>query len=344
MLTKEDKLGRKDAISKKYMSDNMKFADAFNFYLYSGKWKIKPDDLVERDITEIALPYKNREEAYTIERYRDLLKKCVVKSDDKFIYLLLGIENQSDIHYAMPIRNMLYDALNYTEQVADISEKHKRENDKMSSSEFLSGITREDKIIPVVTLVIYWGSSKWDAPKSLCEMFREVDLDTMQFINDYRINLIAPNEIKDFSMFKTELGKVLEFLNASDDLDKMRKILERNRESYLHMDIDSARMIETFSKTKLETEKYEEEEEEINMCKAIDDMIKEAEQKAEQKGVQRKLIEQVCKKVKKNKPVTVIAEELEESVEDIVNIYDIVLKYAPDYNLDMICNEIASYN
>lgn len=121
-------------------------------------------------------------------------------------------------------------------------------------------------------------------------------------------------------------------------------ILERNRESYLHMDIDSARMIETFSKTKLETEKYEEEEEEINMCKAIDDMIKEAEQKAEQKGVQRKLIEQVCKKVKKNKPVTVIAEELEESVEDIVNIYDIVLKYAPDYNLDMICNEIASYN
>ena len=358
MLSKEDKLGRKDTISKKYMSDNVKFADAFNFYLYSGKQIINPDDLIERDTTEIALPYKNREETYTVEKYRDLLKKSVIKSDDKFIYLLLGIENQSEIHYAMPVRNMLYDALNYTEQISDIAGKHKRENDKMSSPEFLSGITKEDKIIPVVTLVIYWGSSNWDAPKSLCEMFRKVDIDTMRFINDYRINLIAPNEIKDFSMFKTELGKVLEFLNASEDLDKMRNILERNREAYLHMDMDSARMIETFSKTKLETEKYEEEEE-INVCKAIDDMIQEAVeekeiqmckaiddmiQESEQKGIQRKRIELICKKVKKNKSVTVIADELEESVEDIVNIYDIVVKYAPDYNLDIICNEIANYN
>ena len=44
------------------------------------------------------------------------------------------------------------------------------------------------------------------------------------------------------------------------------------------MDIDSARMIETFGNTKLDIEKYEDEEE-INMCKAIHDMILEGEQK-----------------------------------------------------------------
>ena len=351
-------MGRKDTISKKYMSDNVKFADAFNFYLYSGKQIIKPENLIERDITEMALPYKNKDKVYTVEKYRDLLKKCIVKSDEKFIYLLLGIENQSDIHYAMPVRNMLYDALNYTEQVSDIAEKHKRENDKMSGPEFLSGITKSDKIIPVVTLVIYWGSSNWDAPKSLYEMFHNVDLNTAQFINDYRINLIAPNEIKDFSMFKTELGKVLEFLNASDDLEKMRKIIEKNHETYLHMDIHSARMIETFSKTKLETEKYEEEEE-MNVCKAIDDMIQEAVQEketqmrktiedkffeGEQNGAQKKLIELICKKVKKDKPVAVIADELEENVNDIQHIYDKVVKYAPEYNVDLICREMANYS
>ena len=58
------------------------------------------------------------------------------------------------------------------------------------------------------------------------------------------------------------------------------KNIEKNHETYLHMDVDSARMIETFSKTKLETEKYEEEEE-MNVCKAIDDMIKEAVQEKE---------------------------------------------------------------
>ena len=49
------------------------------------------------------------------------------------------------------------------------------------------------------------------------------------------------------------------------------------------MDIDSARMIETFGNTKLDIEKYEDEE--INMCKAIDDMILEGEQKGIQKGI-----------------------------------------------------------
>lgn len=359
------------------MSDNVKFADAFNFYMYRGKQIIKPNDLIEKDITEIALPYKNGK-TYTVEKYRDLLKKCIVKSDEKFIYLLLGIENQSDIHYAMPIRNMLYDALNYAEQVSDIAEKHKRENDKMSGPEFLSGITKIDKIIPVVTLVIYWGSSNWDAPKSLYEMFHNVDLNTAQFINDYHINLIVPNEITDFSMFKTELGKVLEFLNASDDLEKMRKIIEKNHETYLHMDVDSARMIETFSKTKLETEKYEEEEE-INVCKAIDDMIKEAVQEketqmrnmiqeaVEKKGTQMrnmiqeavdekenqirnmleeetkaKLIEKICKKIKKNKSLEVIADELEEDVNEIKSVYDEAMEYVLDTNAEVIYDKTIS--
>lgn len=52
------------------MSDNVKFADAFNFYLYSGKQIIKPENLIERDITEIALPHKNGK-TYTVEKYRE---------------------------------------------------------------------------------------------------------------------------------------------------------------------------------------------------------------------------------------------------------------------------------
>lgn len=69
-MLKGENLGRKDTISKKYMSDNVKFADAFNFYLYSGKQIIKPENLIERDITEIALPHKNGE-TYTVEKYRE---------------------------------------------------------------------------------------------------------------------------------------------------------------------------------------------------------------------------------------------------------------------------------
>ena len=37
---------------------------------------------------------------------------------------------------------------------------------------------------------------------------------------------------------------------------KMKKLLVENCECYLHMDVDSARMIETFGNTKLDIEKY----------------------------------------------------------------------------------------
>lgn len=48
----------------------------------------------------------------------------------------------------------------------------------------------------------------------------------------------------------------------------------------------------------------------------------------------------VVKKVQKDKNLEQIAEELEESVEDIQPIYDIVKKYAPEYDVDAITAEV----
>ena len=56
-------------------------------------------------------------------------------------------------------------------------------------------------------------------------------------------------------------------------------------------------------------------------------------------GENRKLIELICKKLKKNKSVECIAEELEESPENIQQICTIAAAYAPDYDCDKICRE-----
>lgn len=77
--------------------------------------------------------------------------------EDEAAYILLGIENQTDIHYAMPVRNMIYDALQYGKQVADTAARHRR-NDKGSkkqhtNGEYLSGFYKEDALKPVITLV-----------------------------------------------------------------------------------------------------------------------------------------------------------------------------------------------
>ena len=278
-------MGKQDLLAKKYMSDNEKFADVFNYYLYNGKQVIKPENLHEESISEIALPYSEKNKNTFIEKYRDIIKRCVVKSDNHYTYFLLGIENQSEVHYAMPVRNMLYDSLNYSGQVSRIEKNHKKCKDKLSSAEYLSGVTKSDKITPVITLVLYWGNEAWDGPKSLYEMFKETDLDILRYVNDYHINLIEPKDIKDFSKFRTELGKVLEFINASDSLAKMKEILENNHEYYLHMDLESARMIETFGKAKIDMKQYEKNKEEVDMCKAIEDMILEGKQEGIQEGI-----------------------------------------------------------
>ena len=63
-----------------------------------------------------------------------------------------------------------------------------------------------------------------------------------------------------------------------------------------------------------------------------------AEGRAE--GAVHHLVASVVKKVQKNKTLEQIADELEESVEDIQLIYDIVNKHATEYDVDAITAEV----
>ena len=152
------------------------FADAFNYLLYDGRAVIEPENLKEMDPAGIALPFgardgkesrKGKEEA--VQKYRDLLKNAVFMEDGKTAYVLLGIENQTDIHYAMPVKNAIYDALQYGRQVSDIAarhradrKKHSETEKKVSGGEYLSGFYKEDRLTPVITLVIHFGAKEWD--------------------------------------------------------------------------------------------------------------------------------------------------------------------------------------
>lgn len=123
-------MGLADTVTKAYMKDNSVFADAFNYLIYGGEAVVDPKQLQELDTTETALPFGSQDEEgkqpeEAVQKYRDVLKSAIIKQDDEAAYILLGIENQTDIHYAMPVRNIIYDALQYGKQVADIAAKHR---------------------------------------------------------------------------------------------------------------------------------------------------------------------------------------------------------------------------
>ena len=201
----------KDVLTKKYLSRPDIFADAFNYYLFDGSPVIKPDDLAEQDTAELAIIEKLGR-IFADQKLRDVLKLCTIRNSSHATLILLGIEAQSMVNYIMPVRDNLYDAINYYAQTREIRRNHLETKDLKEPAEFISGFTRKDTLKPVITLCICLDKAKWDAPKSLSDMFGKIDERLKPFINDYRLNLITPDEITDFSRFRSALGQILEFV------------------------------------------------------------------------------------------------------------------------------------
>ena len=230
-------MGMTDTVTKEYMRGNKVFADAFNYLIYGGEQVVKPALLQELDTTEIAIPFALDEEENTteeaVQKYRDVLKSTVIMQDAKASYILLGVENQTDVHYAMPVRNIIYDALQYGKQVSEVAKKHKNQSDgkRHNRGEYLSGFYKEDRIRPVITLVIHFGANKWDGPLSLYEMMDLEDEKLLEFVQDYRIFLIDPYKLtdNDLEKFSSSLGDVLGYIKYSKD--KMAPKMYKNGDS-----------------------------------------------------------------------------------------------------------------
>ena len=265
----------KDTVTKEYMQDNEVFADVFNFLLYDGEQVIKPEQLRPLDTTAIALPYGEDNKSAPIQKYRDILKMVTAMQDDKMAYLLLGIENQSQIHYAMPVRNMLYDAIQYVRQVEDTAKSHKNgENKADSKAEFLSGFYHTDKLLPVITVTVYFGADEWNAPKSLHDIIEIDDKGLLKFIPDYKMNLIAPYNIDDweFSKFHTELSLAMKYIKYSKSKKRLKELVHED-EAYRNVSRRTADMVNIVTGSDLS---YKMGEERVDMCKAIEDMRKDA--------------------------------------------------------------------
>ena len=273
-------MGKPNVVTKQYMKNNARFADACNFFLFHGEQVIKPEDLEEKDVTELALPKGLKGAA--VEKIRDILKGCCAKTAQGVTYLIVGMENQADVHYAMVVRNMLYDALNYSSQV-EACVKENRKNKDLSDAEFLSGFTKTDILHPVITLTIFWNYGTWDGARSLHDMFDVQDKAILDYVSDYKLNLIVPEEIKDFEKFKTELGPLLEFISDAGDGKRLKKALKEKEERWSVLGSEEVNLLNICLKAKLEIESDAEKGAEGKVCKGIRELeeMRRAEGRAE---------------------------------------------------------------
>ncbi|MDD6886659.1 MAG: Rpn family recombination-promoting nuclease/putative transposase [Solobacterium sp.] len=287
-------MGNIDKLTTKFMNHNDVFADAFNFFIYNGEKIIDASTLKPMDshiLLDIFDWDKSKQSYKTVQKYRDVFKQTVIKYNDEAAYVLLGVENQTDIHYAMPVRNMIYDALSYAEQVSARGYYNKKNKTAKDGVEFLSGFLKTDKLIPVITLVVYFGVEKWDGPISLHEMLDTNNDVVLKYIQDYRINLIEPSGIKEeeLELFTSDLKEVLTFIKFSKDSEKIKEhYMDRGK---VMIDNDAIRVIETVTNIKVPKKKGRKK---TDMCEAINKLIEE-EVSAIKKIAQERTAEEVNK-------------------------------------------------
>lgn len=286
-----------DTITKDYVKDTVVFADIFNYYVYGGKQVIKPEQLTERDSTKLALPYGADSAVVPVQKFRDVQKLYAAMTDGKIEYILYGVENQTETHYAMAVKSNLYDALEYAGQVEEAAKSHRRAmkltKEKngdtaktLNTGEFLSGFWKEDRLIPSITLTISFNSEIWDGPLSLFDMMDAVDPSVLACINNYKVHLIAPAQMTDneISKFQSSFREVMFFIKYSKDKKKLTEILESNKTRFQNLERRAADVIKIITNSRI---KYKESEKVIDVCQAIQDMLKESELIGEERGEER---------------------------------------------------------
>jgi hypothetical protein len=166
----------------------------------------------------------------TEQRFRDLLKMAEIKYDDKAVYLMVGIENQSEIDRSMAVRTMLSDSLQYMMQIERIKKNHQKNHDKPEdASEYMSGFYRDDKLLPVITLTVYFGGKSWDAPTDLYSML-DASPEILRLVDNYHLHLIDPHAIsnENFGKFRTELRNVMKFVKYSNNKSELVDMMNQD--------------------------------------------------------------------------------------------------------------------
>lgn len=312
-------MAKKAAAVKQWIGNRKRFANLFNAKIFGGVQIIKPEDLepIESE-THILIQTKDGKKQ-EIHRYRDIAMRWKGKMD----FMIFACENQDKIHYAMPVRTMLYDGLSYVQQMKLMWDL-RDETDEMTNDEFLSKFCKDDKICPVITLVFYFGEKEWDASLDLYGMFDiEEILRTNEalkkYIPNYTINLIDAERLENLAVFQRDLQVIFGLLKCRKDKQKLKQYVKDNKEFFKSVDMDTGMAIGAFmnSSNIMNGMRNQDEGGRVDMCKAMEDWAADERAEGKLEGEENKMVELIRKKLEKGKDISTIADEVEET-EDVV--------------------------
>ncbi len=135
-----------------------------------------------------------------------------------------------------------------------------------------------------MTLVIYFGADEWDGSKCIFDMFPDnIDTKILALADNYKINLISPNEMSDEELDKlqTSLREVIKYIKYSKDKNKINEIVNTD-ERFSKLERSAFNVINTCTNSNL---KIDDNEEVVDMCQAILDIRQDARNEGWNEGI-----------------------------------------------------------
>ncbi|HJC47152.1 MAG TPA: Rpn family recombination-promoting nuclease/putative transposase [Candidatus Lachnoclostridium pullistercoris] len=287
MAEKRIRLRAYDAEVREALKAPEIFADLFNGSVFEGRQVISPETLRPAEEEEYGPSGKNsREILYGI---RDISREGLWGSTR--LRVLLNVEGQRLSDYAMPVRLMKYDALRYDREVRILRKRHSRKEPLAASAEFLSGLRKGEKLPAVITLVFYYGEEpEWDGPRSLHEMldFPAGMEWVRKLVPDYRIHLVSSKSV-DKDKFRTGLREVFQLLGVMRDAGALSELMEKEKEHYSRLEPSRADLIGIFLDVpalRRQADAAEKRKERVDMCTAIQELVRQGEEKGKKRGQQ----------------------------------------------------------
>ena len=249
----------KDIAEKHFTEHNDIFCDLINMAFYAGEAVIKPDELQDRPQRELI-----EKESTLGELERDV---CKIYKKAQIELAILGLENQTQPDKYMPIRALEYNAASYRAQREEILSQ------------------RRENIVPVITLVVYFGLTSWENNLSLKELVTLPD-GMEPYFNDYKINLLPLAFLSEeqIAKFKTvDMQEVAGYLRQR----RLHEDYQPTKENMQHV-YDVVRVISALSGDKNFITVYNtlisEGKKEVTMCEMIQKIKDDSKQEGKLEG------------------------------------------------------------
>lgn len=265
-------MGQRDLVTNKCLSDEERYSDLINAVVFDGERRIRSKDLQEVDSRSVISKwlykhgYKNR------QLYRDIIKKVAFGMN----FAVIGVENQNEVHYLMPLRVMAYDVAEYEKQCAKIRKTIRKRKD-VSVAEFLSGFGKDNKLHPCITIVLFYGQD-WDGSKDLYGLldFTDIPEKIKRYVNNYHVHIVNMAEWENVEMFKTDLKQIFSFLHCANDRNKIKDLIEHDI-AFQELDEDAYDMIAEYVASPIlkQIKKHYQKGGKVDMCKGLNDWMEE---------------------------------------------------------------------